>query len=113
MSTTDIYVAKSFSRFPAGRFTTDGPNSGERFRNDFLIPSLVKGDKLRIYLDDVLGYGSSFLEEAFGGLVRDHKYSGADLRKAIELISIDESLIEEVWQYIDEESDRLSMAKHS
>lgn len=108
LASTDVYVAKEFSRYPAGRFTTDGPNSGQRFRDGLLIPSMERAARVRVHLDSVLGYGSSFLEEAFGGLVRDKGFSAADLRKKLDLISSDESLIKEIWQYIDEESERLS-----
>lgn len=104
----EIHVAKQFSRFPAGRFRVDGPNSGERFREEFLLPSLNKKQKTCIYLDNVLGYGSSFLEEAFGGLVRVHGFSEATLRDLLKLVSADDSLISEIWQYVDEESHRLA-----
>lgn len=63
-----ISVAKDFSNHPAGRTPEDGPNSGERFRNDFVAPGLSKG-AVHIILD-AEGYGSSFLEETFGGLIR-------------------------------------------
>ncbi len=65
-----IDIAKDFSRFPAGRFRTDGRYSGERFREEFLVPALKKRGTVTIIMDGVSGYGPSFLEEVFGGLVR-------------------------------------------
>jgi len=65
-----IIIASVFSKYPAGRTPEDGPNSGKRFRDEFLVPVLQTKGKVEIILDDVRSYGSSFLEEAFGGLVR-------------------------------------------
>jgi hypothetical protein len=65
-----VSIAKEFSRYPGGRFERDGPYSGEEFRARYLIPALQAREKLVIAMDGVRGYGSSFLEEAFGGLVR-------------------------------------------
>ena len=70
-----IDICKHFSDVPAGRYKTDGPNSGERFRNDFLLPALHAGKKVEVILDGSEGYGSSFLEEAFGGLVRNTEFT--------------------------------------
>jgi hypothetical protein len=62
------------ARSPGGRFMTDGPFSGEWFRVRVLsepLSSAVKaGEVLEVELDGTAGYGSSFLEEAFGGLIR-------------------------------------------
>lgn len=69
---TSIKVAQDFSKYPGGRLKTDGPASGERFRDDFLLPALKASDMVVVYLDGVAGYPHSFLEEAFGGLVRVH-----------------------------------------
>lgn len=98
-----INIATQFSRYPAGRFLTDGPNSGERFREDFLIPALLENaDSTVIVLDGVRGYGSSFLEEAFGGLVRKG-YGTERIRKSFELVSEDDpSLPEEINSYLDD-----------
>lgn len=67
-------VGIEFSPDPAGRFYTDGNASGEKFREEVLkgkISSINAGEKLTIILDDgVESYGSSFLSEAFGGLVK-------------------------------------------
>ena len=66
-----INIARDFSPVPAGRFLADGPDSGERFRTDFLLPAFRAGDQnIEIEIDGTAGYGSSFLEEAFGGLIR-------------------------------------------
>ena len=70
-----IDISKDFSDVPAGRYKMDGPNSGERFRNDFLVPALRTGEKVEVILDGSEGYGSSFLEEAFGGMVRNTEFT--------------------------------------
>ncbi|RJS13438.1 DUF4325 domain-containing protein [Corallococcus sp. H22C18031201] len=101
-----ISIARDFSRFPAGRFADDGPYSGQRFRDDILAPALKEANKVTVELDGTLGYGSSFLEEAFGGLVRLCGFAANDLRKRLSLASADSSLETEIWAYI--ESARLS-----
>ncbi|MFB2890974.1 STAS-like domain-containing protein [Aeromonas veronii] len=67
-----INVAKDFSPFPFGRNPSDSQNSGSRFREEVLKKYLVDGvDTVVIDFSKVeIGVGSSFLEEAFGGLVR-------------------------------------------
>ena len=102
MTTEVINVASDFTRYPAGRYRDDGRFSGERFREDFLIPALLKGEGLRVILDGTMGFGSSFLEEAFGGLARDSRFPREVLLGALKLESRDESLIDEIWSYIDE-----------
>lgn len=70
-----IDISKDFSDVPAGRYKNDGPNSGEQFRKEFLVPALQTDEKVEVLLDGAEGYGSSFLEEAFGGLVRNTEYT--------------------------------------
>jgi len=94
-----VNVAKDFSRYPAGRFLSDGEFSGEKFRHDFLEPAMRNNNHLHICLDGARGYGSSFLEEAFGGLVR-LGYEPNDVLASIELESSDKSLILEIKDYI-------------
>jgi len=101
-SETLIKIARQFSKEPAGRYSKDGPNSGERFRDELLIPALEKSNSVSVDLDGTEGYGSSFLEEAFGGLVRLRGYTAGDLHKVLTLVSMeDESLPIEIWDYID------------
>lgn len=72
-----IDVAQQFSAYPSGRVSKDGENNGERFRNEILVPALKKvlDDKnsasvVIVDIDGCRTFGSSFLEEAFGGLAR-------------------------------------------
>jgi hypothetical protein len=96
-----INVGVDYSRYPVGRYRDDGDTNGERFREDYLRPKLAAGDHVRIELDDVLGYGSSFLEEVFGGLVRSG-YSAKALDEKVTLVSNDDSLLAEIKSYIQE-----------
>lgn len=97
-----IQVARDFSRYPAGRFRKDGPYSGEAFRDRYLLPPLRQGEHLVVVLDGARGYGSSFLEEAFGGLIRNG-ISVRELRDGLLDIQCDDdpSLVIEAWSYIE------------
>jgi len=95
-----INLALQFSRFPGGRFNTDGEFNGEKFREKFLKPALDENKSIVVELDGTAGYGSSFLEEAFGGLVRELHMDPADLERRMTLVSNDKSLISEIWEYI-------------
>ncbi|WP_255504939.1 STAS-like domain-containing protein [Novosphingobium sp. EMRT-2] len=66
-----ISIANDFSPFPAGRKRNDGPFTGEAFREDVLRPKLTRGVSIVLDIDGVEGLPSSFLEEVFGGLVRE------------------------------------------
>ncbi|MDP5205842.1 STAS-like domain-containing protein [Alishewanella sp. SMS8] len=66
-----VLKVADFAKFPGPRYRSLGKFSGEEFRDDILVPRIKEqGESLVIDLDGVFGYGSSFLEEAFGGLVR-------------------------------------------
>ena len=97
-----IHIATEFSEYPAGRYKTDGPYPGETFRRKHLVPMLRQGGAITVNLDGTLGYGSSFLEEAFGGLVRHEGFSQAELRKRLIIESKDSARLKEIWGYIDE-----------
>lgn len=104
MTQSVVNVARDFSKYPAGRYNEDGPASGQAFRDKFLIPALKESRSLTIQLDGTRGYGSSFLEEAFGGAVREG-YKPEIVKQAFKLISEDKSLVEEIQDYIDHGSD--------
>lgn len=102
MSAIMISIAKDFSRFPTGRHYSDGPNPGQRFREELLYPALKTNERVVVDLDGASGYGSSFLDEAFGGLVRDHHMSIDDLKRRLEIKSSIETYKVRIWKYIQE-----------
>lgn len=96
-----ISLARDFTKFPAGRYKDDGPYSGELFREIYLAPALELDESITVDLDGARGYGSSFLEEAFGGLVR-LGFPAERVLSRISLVSKDSSLIKEIHAYIRE-----------
>jgi len=107
MSNMTISIRNNFSENPSGRYRTDGPNSGERFRDECLLPALNGNDSVSVDLDSVFGFGSSFLEEAFGGLIRKG-LKASELHKKLEIKSSTAAIYaRKAWNYIDEESKRV------
>jgi len=83
-----INIAKDFSDAPGGRNISDGKYSGEKFRKEILEPEFKEGeDDIVIDLDGTFGYPPSFLEEAFGGLVRIEIYPVDEILKRLKFIS--------------------------
>lgn len=78
---TIIDIGNDFSKTPSGRRKKDSPFNGTKFREEYLKAIVrdrnINDDPVIIILDHVEGYGSSFLDEAFGGLVRKG-YATAD-----------------------------------
>jgi hypothetical protein len=103
-----LSIAREFSEVPFGRYKTDGTFSGEFFRDDFLIPKLRTDDEVEVILDGTEGYGSSFLEEAFGGLVRKG-FSLSELKQKLVITANDPEFRvyrNQAWKYIEEQSNR-------
>lgn len=99
MTTKLISIAKDFSPFPAGRYLADGPYPGERFRDELLMPALKAHADVTVDLDGTTGFGSSFLEEAFGGLVRKG-FSVDELKRRLHIKSERQSYEVRIWSYI-------------
>lgn len=98
-----INIAKDFSDAPGGRYISEGPFSGELFRNSLLIPKYVEAkknnDTLEINFDGSFGYSTSFLEESFGGLVRELK--DRDVLSRIKIISNEDFTLEsDIHKYV-------------
>lgn len=70
MTKTVFNIAEQFSPFPAGRFDTTSDFNGSAFKA-VVKKLLSEFEVVEFVLDGAEGYPSSFLEEAFGGLVRD------------------------------------------
>lgn len=102
-----LVVREDFSATPGPRAEDEGFFSGEVFREKVLEPklklALSQKEKLFIDLDGTAGYGTSFLEEAFGGLIRINKYKHEEILNTIEIKSEEESyLIEDIYNYLED-----------
>jgi hypothetical protein len=85
--TSTINIASDYTPYPGGRYPKDGDGNGTTFREKFLVPALESGQPAKIILDGAAGYPSSFLEEAFGGLVRECGYSAERILKSFEFVA--------------------------
>ncbi|TQF72570.1 DUF4325 domain-containing protein [Pseudoalteromonas luteoviolacea] len=107
MAKLDIGI--DFNDEPSGRFYTDGPGSGEEFREEHLkklINGLNTNEKLTIVLDNnVDGFGSSFLVEGFAGMVKYGYVKSSKLLDSLEFQFEDEDFEfyrNKIIQYISE-----------
>lgn len=90
-----LSIAERFSRYPVGRVQADSDYNGTRFREEFLVPELRKlgaRDKLEVTFNGLEGAGSSFLEEAFGGLIRIEGMTGPFLEAHLILSTTEDGL---------------------
>lgn len=104
-NTVLLVVAKEFSSTPGFRTKEEGPFPAVDFRDNLLYPRLKdaieNNDILMVDLDGSAGYGTSFLEEAFGGLIRECKLSYQDIKAHLQLKSDDDpSYIDEINGYL-------------
>lgn len=103
--TMTLNVRRDFARAPGPRYRSEGSFSGEEFREGYLLPRLkeaMAGDcVLLIDIDGVAGFGVSFLEEAFGGLIREDGLTQSTILQHIELKSERlDYLEEEILSYV-------------
>ena len=108
--TTTLKISTEFSDTPGPRYKSEGAHSGEEFRTNILSrmvrDAIQSGDTLVIDLDGVQGYGTSFLEESFGGLIRDDKLDYNDIVRHIEIISNEEPYLkDDIEGYLKDASD--------
>lgn len=101
----NINVSKGFSSTPGPRLIREGEYSGELFRRGTLEPAFAEAlrdnKKIVINLDGTLAYGTSFLEEVFGGLQRI--YPVLNVLEHIDIISEEEPyLIDDIKKYVEE-----------
>lgn len=96
-----IDLAEKFTDRPFGRYRKDGERSAENFREDTLRPALGEYGKVIVDLGGTNYYGSSFLEEVFGGLIR----AGFEKKSLLKQLEIRHeklpSVVKESYQYID------------
>lgn len=99
-------VAKEFYKRPAARYKVDGKYSGEEFREDILTKKIQEAinnnQQLEIDFSGVTMAGSSFLDEAFGGIVRSKKISSKSLLRMLIIKTKKESWKFEIIKYIED-----------
>lgn len=101
-----ISIVNNFSRTPGPRYIAEGDFSGELFRKEHLLPNvkmaMEHNEDIIVDLDGASGYGTSFLEESFGGLVREDKISYDFLKAHLKIKSDEDDIyVDEIWDYID------------
>jgi len=104
-NTEEISVRDDFSFTPGPRYKIEGDYSGEEFRKLVLAPAvknaIERSVQLNIVLDGTAGYGTSFLEESFGGLIRE---DGFEYKKLISIFTYQSNeepeLVEDINQYL-------------
>ena len=94
--TKRIMIAEAFSPYPAGRYPEDGEFNGTTFRQYHLVPALCEFDVVEVVFDGAAGFGSSFLEEAFGGLIREEDMDSEILDRRLVLSTTDPGLEDDV-----------------
>lgn len=104
----EFNIAKEYSDIPGPRYINEGEFSGEHFRKTILFPLVQKAQKekskIKIILDGGYGYPTSFLEEAFGGIIRQTQ--DKSLCEIFEFKSDEEpALLPEIIQYMKEAAD--------
>lgn len=87
MSDVNFSIAQKFSRYPGPRYQWQGPHSGETFRGQLVRLLRSHSGRIRILLDGTTGIGSSFLDEAFGGLISKEGFARDEVRRRFDFVS--------------------------
>lgn len=106
-----IKICDDFTDVPGGRYIKEGKYSGEEFRDSILKEKIYEaeklGDKLIIDFDGCYGFSTSFLEEAFGGMVR--VYKKVNILDFIDIVSREDETIEPlIKKYVKAAEDALN-----
>lgn len=106
MDAITLKIAVEFSETPGVREEIEGDFPGEEFLKKHLLPkfeqALRENKKLVVDMDDTAGYPTSFLEAAFGGLVR-HYHDKRLILRNIEFISKDDPfMVDDIIEYVNE-----------
>ena len=105
MTIKKISIANDFNKAPAGRYYSDGPYNGEKFRKEFLLTPLrdTNISKIVVDFDGLCGVGSSFWDEAFVQLILTDKFSYDEIMNKIEFICNDDiTLVPLLHSYLEE-----------
>lgn len=110
---TEIHfsIARQFSRHPGPRYRRQGADSGEALRARLRRLLTDNPDAtLVVDLDGTSGFGSSFLDEAFGGLVRSDGFPKEVASRFKFNSAIDPTYIEEISESFEKARPELGAA---
>lgn len=96
-----ILKLAEYTKYPFTRYIIDGPGSAELFRTDHLIPALELHHQIILDLNGVSGFPASWTEEVFGGLIRLHGYTRAELKARLTIDVSDDLQEFEIWDHIE------------
>lgn len=106
-----INVARDFYPFPSGRNAKHGPFNGARFRDELLLPHLKSGEEICVDLSGLDGKTPSFLDEAFGSLVK-FGFTEQQLRERLHLVASDDDVVVgETWSYVRLQAQKLARTR--
>ena len=100
---TRIDVATRFNRALGIRYPSQGRWSGQEFRETILRAAVEEairdGETVEVNFDGCIGLPTSFLEEAFGGLFRDHpEWTLEQVNGALKIVA---PMNKKLWPFID------------
>ena len=83
-----INIVNDFSPSPYRRKSEEVPDgeqdtTGQKFRETLLTPALKENDKVKVILTGYNRYARSFLDEAFGGLIREGGFTYNELKEKL------------------------------
>ena len=100
MSRNIIKLTEDFHSDPFGRDAKDGDDNAQAFRKKHLIPALREYHRVVVDLSDYYYYGSPFLEETFGGMVREG-FDLETLKKKLKVVHTElPSIVAESYHHI-------------
>lgn len=87
LNTVEVNIPQDFSKYPMGRTDEDGPDNGQRFFREFLLPNIRAGKHVVVSFDGARAIGSSFLDEAFGSLIRELNMSTKEALSSVTIVA--------------------------
>lgn len=102
-----IHIAEELSSYPAGITDRDGPHNADSFREDVLLPKYLEAKgrdaELHVHLDGVRSFSASFLEAAFGGLIRKEDLDKGDLARRLKVVAVEpvnQRYVDAIYRYL-------------
>ena len=96
-----------FSEYPGGRYRKYSVDSGEEFREDYLIPALEKHDLVEIDISQVYTYAPGFVDEITAGVIREGHLTHKEFCRRISFVSDkpNEFFIKDMFEAFRDEQD--------